>query len=112
MAQYIVAYFHILLTTLRNILTKQLVYRTVFHLTSYGNHSHSFIQTKEAVARRCSVKKMFLKIKQSSQERTCTRVSFLIKLHSETSNFILKKSDSKQRCFPVDFAKVLRAPFL
>ena len=34
----------------------------------------------EAVVRRCSVKKVFLKISQNSQENTCARVSFLIKL--------------------------------
>ena len=32
----------------------------------------------EAVARRCSVQKVFLEIWQNSQETTCTRVSFLI----------------------------------
>ena len=34
----------------------------------------------EAVTRRCPVKKVFLKIPQNSQENTCARVSFLIKL--------------------------------
>ena len=33
----------------------------------------------EAVALRCSVKKLFLEISQNSQENTCVRVSFLIK---------------------------------
>ena len=33
----------------------------------------------EAVAQRCSIKKMFLEILQNSQENTCVRVSFLIK---------------------------------
>ena len=32
-------------------------------------------EISEAVARRCSVKKVFLKISQNSQERTCARVS-------------------------------------
>ena len=32
--------------------------------------------------RRCSIKKLFLKISQNSQENTCPRVSFLIKLQS------------------------------
>ena len=32
------------------------------------------------VARRCSVKKVFFEISQNSQENTCARVSFLIKL--------------------------------
>ena len=34
----------------------------------------------EAVAQRCSVKKVFLEISQNSQENTCARASFLIKL--------------------------------
>ena len=36
----------------------------------------------EAVVRRCSVKKVFLEISQNSQENTCARVSFLIKLQA------------------------------
>ena len=36
----------------------------------------------EAVTWRCSVKKEFLKISQNSQEKTCVRVSFLIKLQN------------------------------
>ena len=40
----------------------------------------------EAVVQRCSVKKVFLEISQNSQENTCARVSFLIKL--QTSGFL------------------------
>ena len=36
----------------------------------------------EAAAYRYSVKKMFLEILQNSQENTCARVSFLIKLQA------------------------------
>ena len=36
----------------------------------------------EAVVQRCSVKKVFLEISQNSQENTCARVSFLIKLQA------------------------------
>ena len=43
----------------------------------------------EAVVQRCSVKKVFLEILQNSQESTCARASFLIKLH-QACNFILK----------------------
>ena len=39
----------------------------------------------EAVAQRCSVKKVFLEISQKSQENTCARVSFLITLQAETT---------------------------
>ena len=38
------------------------------------------LQTPEAIAQRCSVKKVFLEILQNSQENTYARVSFLIKL--------------------------------
>ena len=40
----------------------------------------SSIQHSEAVVQMCFVKKMFLEIAQNSQENTCTRASFLIKL--------------------------------
>ena len=33
----------------------------------------------EAVVRRCSIKKLFIKISQNSQENTCTRVFFFFK---------------------------------
>ena len=44
----------------------------------------SFINllSPEAVAQRCSVEKVFLEISQNSQENTCARVYFLIKLQA------------------------------
>ena len=53
--------------------------------------------------RSCSVKKMFLKILQISQENTCVR-AFLIML------FI--KKGLQHRRFPVKFVKILRTPIL
>ena len=50
-------------------------------------------------------KKEFSKILQNSQENTCARVSFLINLQAEASRLW-------RRCFPVNFAKFLRTPFL
>ena len=50
---------------------------------------------------RCSIKKVFLEISQNSQENICARD--------------LKKNLKKNlwhRCFPVNFAKFLRTPFL
>ena len=47
-------------------------------------------------------KKVFLEISQNSQQDTCGRVSFLIKK--------LKKR-LWHRCFPVNFAKILRTTF-
>ena len=60
----------------------------------------------EAVVQRCSVKKVFREISQNSQKNTCVRVSFSIKLQ------VLLKKKLWHRCFPVNFAKFLRAPFI
>ena len=59
------------------------------------------LKNLEAVSQMFSVKKIFLKISQHSQENTCARVSF---------NFIKKRL--WRRCFPVICAKFLRIPFL
>ena len=53
---------------------------------------------------------MFLEISQNSQENTCARVSFLIKLQAETCNFI--KKELWHRCFLVNFVKFIRTPFV
>ena len=45
----------------------------------------------KAVTRRFS-EKLFLEILQNSQENTCGKVSFLIKLQASTCNFIKKKT--------------------
>ena len=60
-----------------------------------------FFQFTEAAAQRCSVKKVFLKILQNSQENTCPSVSYLIKLLAEA----LFKKRLWHRCFPVNFPK-------
>ena len=44
----------------------------------------------ETVFRRCSLKNVFLKIWQNSQENTCVGVSFLIKLHALGLQLYLK----------------------
>ena len=56
---------------------------------------------------RCSVKKVFLEISQNSQENSCARVSFLIKLRPTT----LFKKRLWHMCFPVNFVKFLKTPF-
>ena len=66
------------------------------------------INTK-AVVQRFSVKKVFLEITQNSQENTYARVSFLIKLQASESALLKKRL--WHRCFPVNFAKFLRATF-
>ena len=52
---------------------------------------------------------VFSEISQNSQENTCARVSFLIKLQAAC---IFIKKRLWHRCFPVSFAKLLRTPFL
>ena len=66
------------------------------------NHPKLFIIRSSQ--RICSIKKVFLQILQNSQ-----RVSFLIKLQALAYNFI--KKGLWHRCFPVNFAKFLRALF-
>ena len=66
-------------------------------------------QAREAVVRRCSVKRVFLETLQNSQENTCARASFLIKLKARPATLLKKRLWG--RCFPVNFVKFLRTPF-
>ena len=54
----------------------------------------------EAVARMCSVKKVLLEISQNSRQNTGVITFFFI------------KKELWHRCFPKNFAKFLRTPFL
>ena len=63
----------------------------------------------EVVVLRCSVEKMFLDITQNSQENTCGRVSFLIKLQAQACNFI--QNQTLGQVFSCEFVKFLRATF-
>ena len=61
-------------------------FQDLFHwiqheVSSTIRYPKSFLNI-EAVAQRCPVKKVFLEISQNSQENTCARVSFLIKLEA------------------------------
>ena len=58
---------------------------------------------------RCFVKKGVLEISQNSQESTCARVSFLIKL--QVPPVTLLKKRLWHSCLPVNLAKFLRTPF-
>ena len=85
----------------------------------HGSQRHLTTLIKEVIVRRCSLEKMFLEILQNSQETTCTRVPFLIKLQACARVSFLTKLPAtllKKRlwhgCFPVNFAKYLRTPFL
>ena len=61
-------------------------------------------QGVKAVVRRCSAKKVFLEIWQNSQENTCIRISFLIKLQAKACNFI--KKETLTQVFPCEFCEI------
>ena len=71
-----------------------------------------FYFISEAVVRRCSVKKMFLEISHNSQENTCARVSFLVKLQVWGPLLYFIKKRVWRKCSPVNFAKFLRTPLV
>ena len=75
--------------------------------------SVSLSSVTEAVVRRYAIKKVSLEISQNSQENTCASEFFLIKLQvlGLRSATLLKRT-LWHRCFPVNFAKFLRTPFL
>ena len=74
--------------------------RTAFLQNTSGGCFWVYFLHAVAVAWRCSVKKVFLEILQNSRESTCARVSFLL------------KKRLCHRCFPVNFSKFVRTPFL
>ena len=55
-------------------------YHTMNLINSLKSNEGWWKVYKEAVIWRCSVKKLFLEILQNSQEYTCAKASFLIKL--------------------------------
>ena len=65
--------------------------------------------SSETFVQRCFVKKVFLEISQNSQENTCARDSFLIKLRAETCNFI--KKESLAQVFSCEFCEISKSTF-
>ena len=59
--------------------------------------------------RRCFVRKVFLEILENSQENTCARVSFLIKLQASACNFI--KKETLAQLFCCEFCKIYKDTF-
>ena len=78
------------------------------YLIKKSGQKFKYPKTK-AVTQTCSVKKVFLEISQNSQENTCARVSFLIKLQAAPATLLKKRL--RHRCFPVNLAKFLRTTF-
>ena len=85
----------------------------IFKKTWYvnGGETEGLCESTKWVVRRCSVKKMFWKISQNSQENTCARVSlFLIKLQASFSiNYIEK--EALVQVFSSDFCKTFKNIF-
>ena len=69
----------------------------------------SINDSSEAVARKCSVKKVFLEVSQNSQENTCARVSFLINLQTSACNFI--KKETLAQVFSCEFCEISNKTF-
>ena len=75
------------------------------------NHFVTFLAAQgstDAVVQRCFVKKVFLKIPQNSQEKTCAGVTLLIKLQASGLQLYHKRDSGTGvflRCFPVNFVK-------
>ena len=78
-------------------------------------------EIKEAAVQRCSVKKVFLEISQNSQENTCAKISFLIKLQAlglrpttllkkRACNFI--KKETLAQVFSCKFCEIYKNTFL
>ena len=67
------------------------------------------IQFSEAATRGVLRKKVFLKISQNSQENTCARISFLVKLQAEPCNFIKKETLAK--VFSCEFREIFKNTF-
>ena len=84
-----------------------------FFLFPLVSITFTFYILLKAVFQRCSVNKVFLEISPNSQETTCARISFLIKLQAwGLRPATLLKKRSWRRCFPVNFEKFPRTPFL
>ena len=79
------------------------------NFTFFGNVDviYKHIELEEAVAIRCSVKKVFLEILQNSQKNTSARVS---SLHQCLRAATLLKKRLWHRRFPLNFVKFLRTP--
>ena len=73
----------------------------------YQKETSTQIFSSEAVAQKCSVKKVFLEISPNSHKKTCAGVSFLIRFI-----ITLLKKWLWYKCIPLNLAKFLRTHFL
>ena len=67
---------------------------------------YKMMNVSKAVAKMCSVKKVFLEISANSQENTFARVPFLIKLQALACNFI--KRETLAQVLSCEFCKIFK----
>ena len=87
-------------------------YCEIFRNTCLEEHlwtAASRVFLLEAVVQRCSVKKVFLKISQDSQENTCARVCFLNKVTSLTLQ--LYQKETLAPVFSNEFCEIFKNTF-
>ena len=73
---------HVALTGLTRQQVLQLMMTRIVSFSTDILLSLIIVKEPEGVDQTCSVKQFFLEISQNSQENTCARASFLIKLHA------------------------------
>ena len=76
--------------------------KVIFKVFVFWKYSKTL--TFKSSHQRCSMKKVFLEISQNSQENTCARASFLIKL--QAYNFI--KKETLTQVFSCEFCKIFK----
>ena len=67
---------------------------------------------KSIMNRKCSTRKLLLKISQHSQENTCVEISFLIKMQAFRSPALLKRDVTRTQVFFANIDKFLRTLIL
>ena len=87
-------------TLLLNSIRTEKIYRNFSFLLFFYYAHHHCVRLSEAVAHRCSLKKVLLKIAKNFQKNS----------HARGLQLYLKKR-LWHRCFPVNFAKFLRTTF-
>ena len=94
--------------TLKLISNLFLHFRLIELLVIYSFDEHARFDA-EAVVQRCSVKRVFLKNSKDSQENTCARVSFLIKLQTSGYDFI--KKETPAQVLSCEFCEIFKNTF-
>ena len=105
------------LISLQHFDLKRFRYFTIIYTNNYAKF-HSLDKVYESSHQRCSIKKVFLKNSQNSQENTCAKVSFLIKLQVflaglfliKLQAFFLKKQTLAQ-VFSCEFCYIFKNTF-